>query len=133
MQVWQQEMRTLKIQHFRSISKEFYRLSGGDSMAVRLYSDVTAKGFIDCVVDYLAYHGYCTEVGSEVKGFTSIRANINGQKTLISVRVRKRKNRKGEPLTTPHIARPGEIHFVANDMDSFITWYKNNFSIHAGK
>lgn len=128
MEQWQAEMRRLKIEYFKSISKEFYRLNGGDNMIVRPHSDGTAQGFINCIVDYLGYNGICTEVEYTSRGFASIKADVNGQQILVSVRVKIMKNRKGELLTTPNIPKPGQLHFVAHNMASFMQWFKLTFA-----
>lgn len=128
MQPWQDEMRRLKIEYFKSISKEFYRLNGGENMIVRPYSDSTAQGFINCIVDYLGYHGACAEVGATISGYSSITSDVNGKRVLISVQVKKLKNRKGEAVANPHKPKPGQLHFIANDMGSFMQWFKQTFT-----
>ncbi len=124
MEQWQAEMRRLKIQYFRSISKEFYRLNGGENMVVRPYSDSTSTGLIDCIIDYLGYHGCCTEPGPTICGYASIKTDLNGQPILITIQQKKMKNRKGEVKADPHQAKPGQLHFNAVSMPSFMNWFK---------
>lgn len=98
-------------------------------MIVRPYSDCTTTGLIDCIIDYLGYHGCCVEVGSLISGYKSISADISGKQILITVRVKKLKNRKGDEVVNPHGPKAGQLHFTPQDMPSFMQWCKQTLNL----
>jgi hypothetical protein len=130
MEQWQAEMRRLKIKHLKGISKEYYRLSGGDNMAVKPYKDGTTPTLEKCITDYLGYMGYCstpTKVPGMKFHVKSVESRIGPTKIAISILARK----GTKPGTTDYkdatVDARGRLHFIAHDMASFMQWFKQTF------
>lgn len=124
-------MRRLKIAHFKSISKEYYRLNGGDNMVVRPYKDGTTANLTKCITDFLGYHGYCSEP-TKVPGMKfhvkSIESEIGTAKVAISIFAKKGTKPGTTNYKDPTIDAKGRLHFIAHDMKSFMKWYKQTFA-----
>lgn len=60
-------------------------------------------------------------------GTPDIDAIIQGKAVKIEVKIGKDKLSEAQKKHLEDIARAGGMYFVARDMDSFVTWYQQNF------
>jgi hypothetical protein len=125
MQTWQDEMRALKLAHFKSISKEFYRLNGGDSMIIRGYSDGSVSSFKKAVIDYLAFNGFCTYPIMD-KRRTAILTEINSRTIQITIKSTRQPNQRGLPQPGK-VDEKGIYHIVVDNMPAFLQQFKTKF------
>lgn len=144
---WQKTLIELKHQHLQKTAPGFYKISGGRSMKVKGYTDVTTNGLTNAIMDYLKYNQHyanrinCMGVmrlidgkmrhthSSTRKGVADIHAIINGKHCSIEIKCKATKDRLSDYQIRERqlVENAGGFYFVATDMESFIEWYKSNF------
>ncbi|MEJ7821484.1 MAG: hypothetical protein WKF85_04135 [Chitinophagaceae bacterium] len=153
---WKAELKALKYEHIKSTSPGFFEMSGGYQMKLMPYRDDTANGLTKCIIDYINFKGgYANRINTmgvarkerinlafgnyrdnitytpstTNKGTADIKATIRGQSLDIEVKIGRDKLSDHQIKEKERVTRAGGLYFVARDMQSFVDWYKESFTI----
>ena len=151
---WKKLLKQLKLEYIKSTAPGFFELSGGIDMKIKPYKDTTANGLTNCIIDYINFKGgYANRInvqgqprkerikfafGNYIdkitytpsttnKGTADIKATINGRSLDVEVKIGKDKLSEHQIKEQSRITKAGGLYFVARDMESFVTFYKNTF------
>jgi hypothetical protein len=112
------------------------------------YSDVTASGLTECVIDYLnnvkgqqaeRYHSAGVpfkdrKTGEQrfgrpiaLSGTADIHATIKGRSVKIEIKIGGDRLSQKQRSYQQQVEKAGGVYFVARDFKSFAWWYKNTF------
>lgn len=153
---WKKELKELKYRYIERKSPDFFVASGGRSMKLNPYNDTTSNGLTKCIIDWINYSGGSAnrintqgQVRKERvefagghhkdfirftpsatrKGTADIHAVMNGRHVSIEVKIRRDRLSEHQQQEQQRITDAGGLYFVAKDMESFVTWFKNEFEI----
>jgi len=107
------------------------------------YSDSTANGLTQCIIDYLRLNGwyavrintmgmYKEDLGKYVKsqttkGTADIHACINGIHVSIEVKIGRDTQSDFQKETETKVKQSGGQYIIAKDFENFLYWYNYNF------
>lgn len=111
----------------------------------KTYKPSTANGLTTAICDFILYSGGDAQRinttgimrkvngtmkwtrGGGRKGAADIHAIIKGRAVSIEVKIGKDKVSPEQIREKERIERAGGLYFIATDMDSFLSWYKEQF------
>lgn len=141
---WKQELRQLKLDYLKRTAPDFYRLSGGERMKLKPYTDQATNGLTNAVYDWLKYNNHWVNrinttgvarkingkliytTGSTNRGTADLSALIAGKLVQIEIKCAATKDRmsKYQVAEKERIERSGGIYIVVSSMDQFAAWYQ---------
>lgn len=146
---WKAVLKQMKLDHIKRTAPGFFEASGGHSMDVKSYSDKTANGLTNAIIDYInmnqAAPGSANRIsttgtmrkvksgekrwtnGTTRKGTADIHAVIAGRHCSIEVKVGRDKQSESQMKEQERIEKAGGLYFIARDMPEFIKWYSEHF------
>lgn len=144
---WKQIMAEHKHQYIQNTAPGFYAASGGKTMIIKPYTDKTTNGLTNAIMDFLKFKGqYANRINcmgvtrlikgnmmhvpsSTRKGVADIHAIIHGKHCSIEIKCKATKDRmsKDQEQERNRIEAAGGIYYVAEDMESFMEWYRLTF------
>ncbi len=151
---WKQELKELKYKHIERTSPAFFIASGARTMRLNPYNDTTSNGLTKCILDWINYSGGTAnrintqgQVRKERvefagghhkdfirftpsatrKGTADIHAVMNGRHLSIEVKIGRDRLSEHQLKEQERITTAGGLYFVAKDMESFVSWFKNEF------
>ncbi len=144
MENWKATLKQLRLAYLKEKSPNFYRLSGGERMKIKSYSDQTTNALTNSVYDWLKYSGhYCNRINSQGQmrkikgklqythgasnlGTPDLDAIINGKPVKIEIKCRQTGDRlrKEQIEEKDRIEASGGTYIVIGDMNQFVQFYK---------
>lgn len=152
---WQDELKELKFRNMEQKTPGAFVASGGRTMKLKPYSDRTANKLTAAIIDWINYSGFGHAVrvntmgvarkekiqlafgnvreltrftpSTTAKGTFDISATIKGRSVKIEVKIGKDKLSPAQEKQMQKEQSAGALCFIAKDMESFVTWYKENF------
>ncbi|MFP5041906.1 hypothetical protein [Parasediminibacterium sp. JCM 36343] len=141
---WHKTMVELKHKHLKTEYPAAYEASGGSTMNVKPYNDTTTNGLTVAILDFLKFSKHyanrinCMGISRRINGkmvytpsstrkvVADIHSIINGRHISIEVKCKATKDRmsKEQNQERERVESAGGIYYVAEDMASFIHWYK---------
>mgnify|MGYP007082186652 CR=1 FL=1 len=142
---WQDELRQLRYQHH----VRQYPNAANDGLLEYVkkhpYKANNANRLTACICDWINFSGGCaTRInttgtmrkingvmkwtkGSTRKGTADIHAIIGGRHVSIEVKFGKDRMSDDQIKERERIETAGGIYYIAKDMESFVTWYRQTF------
>lgn len=143
---WKETLKKMKLDHIKQTAPGFYELSGGERMKLKPWTDSTANGLTNAIIDFITFNGgsatriSCTgqvrKVNGQMKwmpgttrrGTADIHAIVRGRHLSIEVKIGRDRMSGYQHKEKQRIEAAGGLYVVANDMESFIQWYENQFT-----
>lgn len=153
---WKDELREMKYRHMEEKTPSAFIASGGRSMKLKPYSDVTANGLTNCIIDWInGSGGTANRINTQGqvrkervefagnqhrefirftpsttrRGTADVHGVMRGRHLSIEVKIGADKQSKEQIREQERITRAGGIYYIAKDMESFVRWFKNEFEI----
>lgn len=152
---WKEELRRMKLENIRAKAPGFFELSGGFEMKIKRYDDRTANGLTKCIIDWINFSGgHANRISvmgtvrkekiplafgnvreiirytpaTTRKGTADIHAIIQGRHLSIEVKIGRDRLSEHQLAEQSRVTEAGGKYFVATDMESFVSFYKQNFT-----
>lgn len=142
---WKADLKRMKLDSIKAKAPGFFEVSGGYDMKVKPYSDSTANGLINAIIDFINFSGgnaslFKTKMEErKIKGKSiwmhastrkekaDIQATFNGQDISIKVRIGNDHQSERLRTNTNDIQNGGGLYFVAKSMQPFLDWWQAVF------
>lgn len=148
---WKQTLKKMKLNNIKAKAPEFFELSGGYKMKVKPYNDKSANNLTTAIVDFIKFsggdanrintQGQLRKVKGQVKwtygatrkGTADIHAIYKGRHISIEIKTGNDKQSKEQIKEAERIRRAGDLYFIAQNMETFIEWWQNQFYVNNNK
>lgn len=138
---WKTTLKNLKLEWMKETAPGFFQASGGVTMKIKPYTDKTANGLTNCIIDWFKFHGgdanrintqgQLRKVncgmkwthGGTRKGTADIHAIYKGRHISIEIKIGKDRVSDSQLLEKSRVEKAGGFYFIAGDMPSFILWF----------
>lgn len=138
-------MKQMKLESIKQRSPGFFELSGGFDMKVKPYSDATANGLTNAIIDFIIFsggdanrintQGQFRKIKGEMKwthggtrrGTADIHAIFQGRHISIEIKIARDVQSDAQKAECERVTRAGGLYFVARSMNSFLEWWDEQF------
>ena len=153
---WKARLKEMKYRCMEQNTPDAFIASGGRTMKLNPYTDATANGLTNCIIDWInGSGGSANRINTQGqvrkgrvefaggqhkdfirftpsttrKGTADIHAVMEGRHLSIEVKIGPDKLSPEQIREQERITRAGGLYFVARDMQSFVEWFEELFSI----
>lgn len=148
---WKPLLKRMKLDSIKEKTPGFFDLSGGYTMKVKPYSDTTANGLTNTIIDFIIFSGgdanrintqgqlrkikgcMTWTHGSTRKGTADIHAIYKGRHISIEIKAGNDRQSNEQMNEAERIRKAGGLYFVAKNMQLFIEWWQVQFIVNNNK
>lgn len=120
---------------------DHYAAARDFGVPIKRYSDKTANGLTNCIMDFLKYRGhYANRInttgtmrkingkmtwtkGTTRRGTADIDVIVNGKPVKIEVKIGRDRMSDAQKAEQSRVQAAGGVYLVVKNMDQFYTWY----------
>ena len=152
---WKEELKQLKYKNIKANAPDFFIQSGGYAMKIKPYKDNTANELTKSIIDWINFSGGSANrintqgqvrkekvqlafgnvreiirftPSSTRKGTADIHAVMQGRHLSIEIKIGNDKLSDYQVKEQARITNAGGLYYVAKDMQSFVSWFKQHFN-----
>jgi hypothetical protein len=147
MENWKPLLKRMKLDNIKQKAPGFFKLSGGYEMKVKPYRDKTANDLTKTIIDFINFsggdanrintQGQLRKIngrmkwthGSTRRGTADIHAIYQGRHISIEIKIGNDKQSEEQRKEAERVTRAGGFYYVAKDMQSFLEWWQEKFSM----
>lgn len=151
---WKDQLKEIKYKMMEERIPSAFIASGGRTMKLKPFTDATANGLTNCIIDWINGSGGTANrintqgqvrkervefagnqhkdfirftTSTTRKGTADIHGVMNGRHLSIEVKIGADRLSKEQIKEQERITAAGGLYFVARNMQSFVTWFRNEF------
>lgn len=147
MENWKKLLKKMKLDSIKEKAPGFFELSGGYDMIVKPYRDKTANDLTKSIIDFINFSGgdanrincqgqvrkingcMVWTHGSTRRGTADIHAIFQGRHISIEIKIGNDKQSDEQMKEAERVIKAGGLYCVAKDMESFLEWWQEKFSM----
>ncbi len=146
MENWKLILRRMKLDNIKEKTPNAFIASGGYEMKTKPYSDVSANGLTNTIIDFIIFsggdanrintQGQLRKIngrmkwthGSTRRGTADLHCIFQGKAISIEIKIGNDKQSDQQMKEAERIRKAGGLYYVAKNMESFLQWWQEQFN-----